>query len=311
MIIKKLTPGQRFLASGVHELYAEFSVSTNNDVGFEFSVPNVDSRRRGDHIAVQGLTDSTEVTLLPMAQAFPSQTIAFVSLTLVGADHDSDVQLDFPAFDVSNLATFTLGTLSMTPVGLAIDVADLVEDVGLDPAASEIRSVARSTLAADTAPEMRKRDATIIVDVSASMGRSLQQDQFQAMCQFASGVLAVAAAGRTIRLCTSGTDSRPMVLASTDVEEIARRQLQFHEAGWNLDLSSISPDEALVVISDDIPAAIQGRPHVHVLTSRQPLVTGCTYTVFTPDFVQAVRESRSNALARDTEIMLNTLTGGQ
>ena len=72
MIIKKLTPGQRFLASGVHELYAEFSVSTNNDVGFEFSVPNVDSRRRGDHIAVQGLTDSTEVTLLPMAQAFPS-----------------------------------------------------------------------------------------------------------------------------------------------------------------------------------------------------------------------------------------------
>lgn len=309
MLGKKLTPGQRYVVEGISELNAQFSVSTSNDCGFQFSVPGVDSRRRGNRIATRNLVDTTKIIVTPEGEYFPSRTTLFVSLTLLEEQRENDLQIDFPPFDVSNLSTFTLGSLTMTPAGLVLEAAELSEDVGLDSTSSEIRSVARSTVGVESLSETRKRNTTLILDVSTSMGRSLKQEQFIAMCQFASGVLAVAAADRRISFCTSSAKARPMVIHSNDVESIPSRNFQFTEAGWNLDMDTIDPQDALVIISDDIPAALSGWDAVHVLTPRQPIYTGATYTLFDAALIQAVQSNRSDILARETETMLKTLTG--
>lgn len=312
MVMKKLLPGQSFTVAGVAELNAKLTVSTNNDVDFHVDIPNVDSRRLGNNIAVRNLTERTEIILRPMDRAFPSRTTVFVSLILLADRREDEIEIDFPPFDVANLTSFSIGALSIGPRGLVIEAADLVADDGLDGTSSEIRSVARSTVGVDALPELRKRDVVVIVDVSASMQRSLSAEQFHAMCHFASGVLALAAERHTIRWCTSSAGSNPVVVPGSEIAALPERSLQFHEAGWGFDISRIPEHEAVVVISDGIPAAVMNRRYTHVLTPRPPLSTGgCTYTLVDRNFVDAVWQSRADTIAQHTEIMLNTLTGGK
>ncbi|MDO4685300.1 MAG: hypothetical protein Q4A92_02025 [Corynebacterium sp.] len=306
MIERKLVPGQRYVAEGIHELTAKFEISSSNNCGFDFEIPHAEMRKRGSTVAVRNLAKDSEVVIVAEDAAFPSQTTVFITLIFLAADRASETLLEFPPFDVSNLGSFSFCTLRKTPQGIAVDVANLTEDSGLAETSNEVRSIARSMLQEDTTSNV-----TVIVDVSSSMTRSLSDEQFQAMCQFASGALAMVASQRTLSFCTSAANSRVVQVTCNDIEAIPERKLQFAEVGWNVDMRQIPEGEALVVISDDLPAALAGRKAVHVLAPRTPLAREASYTVFTPEFVRAVQNRSTAILKQDTERMVNTLTGGR
>ena len=100
---------------------------------------------------------------------------------------------------------------------------------------------------------------------------------------------------------------------SEAIRQLAERDFPAREVGWSLDLGSLDPEDALVVISDDLPAEVSTHPGVvHLLTGRPPVSTfGRTATVFDEKLITAVREQDSVSLEAPTRIMFDTLTQGE
>lgn len=321
----KLSHGESHIVVDAGGFQGAFRVSFSNNVAFDLDVPGMESRRRGDELAVRNLNRTSEVVLRPRGEFFPDRTTAYVSLLLRGVSRAHDKELEFPAFDVSNLAACTLGMLSLsgeTSSDLRVEVAESTEEVELDSAASGVRSALRTSMGMDNLPESNRVDVLIMVDVSASMARTVPPEAFSAMCKFASGVLSVNKG--TTRLRTSSVSAVEEVLKDvTEVAELPTRGFLFNEAGWGVNMEQLSPGQSLLILSDDYPAALTSYAgRAHLLTTRVPLAgmrdgtsrsgedpSTISYTLFDATMIQAVHDGRTEYLKQPTNAMLKTLTG--
>lgn len=294
---------------------AQLRIFLSGDLNFEVeTTPTLDSFRRAnsDIVALRNPTGEAEITVLPGHgyPQFPTGTSLHATLTI---GQREETLLELPPFEVGGLRASTIIRVIVEEQEIRLQVGETGNTGALDAGSAGVRSALRSSIDRGGLPEGRHRDVTLLVDVTASMAHSTSAEAFEAMCTFAAGVLSTASDDRRIRLLTSSASTPPERIAGAEgVRELGRREFGRREVGWGVDLAQLEPNEALVVISDDLPAeVVKFHGVVHLLSSRPPLAQqGITATIFDEKLIRAVQEQNATVLTAPTRIMYDTLTRG-
>lgn len=310
----RLSAGQSYEIAGPR-FTGQLRVELTDGLDFELTAPHMESRRRGSRVAIRNPQENTEITIAPGYghSHFPTGTKLFVTLHLATGE-DTETRIEFPTFEVGGLKSFPVAVVLPTEERIRLIIAETTSDSMLDEYSAGVRSALRRSIDRDSLPEGRRRDVVVIVDVSSSMLYSMSQEAFDAMCTFAAGVLSTNSGDRIHRLATSSASFTPEILSGAeDVKQLATRDFPGKEVGWSLDIGSLDPEYALVVISDDLPASVAAHSGVvHLLTPRAPVdALGISYTVFDDTLISAVQEQNSAVLAVPTRKMFDTLTQGE
>lgn len=310
----RLSAGQPYDIEGP-TFTGQLQVELTGGLDFELTAPHMESKRRGSKVSIRNPQENTEITVEPGYghSYFPTGTKLFVTL-LAASGEGEETRIEFPTFEVGGLRSFPVAVVLPTPERIRIVVAETTSDAMLDEYSAGVRSALRRSIDRDSLPEGRRRDVVVVVDVSSSMPLSTSRAAFEAMCTFAAGVLSTNGGDRVLRLATSSSSTPLEVLPGPEaVRHLATREFPGREVGWSLNLRSLDPEFALVVISDDLPAEVVARGGVaHLLTPRKPVdAQGFTYTVFDEALLNAVQEQDSAALAVPTRAMFDTLTQGE
>ncbi len=314
MQVIRLSAGQTYEIPGP-TFTGQLRVGLSGDADFRVETPRMESRRRGNKVALRNPEATTEITVFPGQgdSHFPTGTKLFVTLHLDPAD-GGEVQLEFPTFEVGGLKSFPVAAVLPEEKRVRFVVAEATSDSLLDEDSAGVRSALRRSIDRDRLPEGRRRDVVVLVDVSSSMANSTSREAFDAMCTFAAGVLSTSSGDRNLHLATSSSSFTPQRLSGPEaVRTLAERDFPSREVGWSRGIDSLDPEAALVVISDDLPAEVATHPGVvHLLTARPPVAPSrVTATVFDQALITAVREQNSAALAVPTRMMFDTLTQGE
>lgn len=311
-----LVPGQSFDTGLARDLRGFFTFQLTGNHSFHAQVSECTSKRSGAKLMVRDIVGPAVVNLFPAgATNFPANTTAYISFTIIGRSRADDIVMQLPAFDVSNLSTFPVATLEETGGSIAIHVADQSVDQPLSPIAAGVRSALRTSIGVDSLPHGARMDVTVIFDDSASMRWQVSDDTRGAMAAFAAGIVSVAAQSRRVRVVLS---SRPHLVAEGGPEAImasADKQPEYASAGWVYDTREIPATDAVIVISDDVPAALRTFPGtVHVLTPVPPAPhhptrghQESTYTLFTPALTEQVLGGDIAAMAPAAQHCLHAL----
>lgn len=318
MNIIRLAAGQPHELSGA-DFIARLKVTLTDELRFEVETPNMESRRRGREVAMRNPQAATEITIFPGGgeTQFPNGTRLFAVLAVEDPafrNRRDGTQLEFPSYEIGGLRSFTLAAVQPQPGAVHVTAAAAGRDTTLDAESAGVRSALRSSIDRDALPAGQHRDITLLVDVSSSMQHSTSPEAFDAMCSFAAGVLATASADRRISLITSSSVfSHEELNGAEAVRSLGRRVFPRREVGWSAGVGQVDPNDALVVISDDLPAVVQDHPGVvHLLSAREPMAkTGISATVFDQQLITAVTEQNSAVLAGPSRIMYDTLTRGE
>lgn len=317
MAVIRLASGQSHIVPR-DKFLAQLQVFLSDDSSFEVEIsPTLESHRRPNSnlVALRNPQGEAEITVLPghSGSQFISGTSLFATLS-IASGAGGETRLELPAFEVGGLRASTI--LRVIPEGdqVHIQVGETGGDGSLDAGSAGVRSALRSSIDRDGLPQGQRRDLTLLVDVTSSMNYSTSPECFGAMFTFAAGVLSSIVADRRVQLLTSSASSTPELLQGAEsIQALDQREFERREVGWGVDLSQISPDEALVVISDDLPAEVLKFPGmVHLLSPRPPLLPqGITATVFDGQMIKAVTEHNDTTLRAPTRIMYDTLTRGE
>ncbi|PRQ10571.1 hypothetical protein C1Y63_10685 [Corynebacterium sp. 13CS0277] len=295
------------------DLRGFFTISLTGNHAFHAQVAECTSKRSGQKLMVRDFTGPAVVHLSPAGvRNFPAHTTAYVSFTIIGRTRADDIVMQLPAFDVSNLSTFPLATLVEHEGTMRIQVADQSVDEPLSPVAAGVRSALRSSIGVDSLPPGRRRDITVIFDVSASMRWVVDDRLCEAMAAFAAGIVSVAAQGRRMTVATSQSPAVAVDAGPDAVTSFAAQAPDYASAGWGIDATDIHPGDAVLVLSDDVPAALRQYPGtVHVLTPVPPAPgsPGTTYTLFTPELAEHVLAGDIVAMAPAAQHTLSALAG--
>ncbi|APT85513.1 hypothetical protein [Corynebacterium aquilae] len=306
-----LRPGQTFDTGLPRDLRGFFTISLTGGHGFSTHVDACTHKRSGSKLMIRDITGPATVNLAPSgASNFPANVIAYVHFTIIGRTRDDDIVMQLPAFDVSNLSTFPVATLLERNGTIHIQVADQSVDEPLSPLATGVRSALRTSIGVDSLPQNARTDVTVVFDVSASMRCTTSDDALAAMAAFAAGITSVAAQGKRITIATS---SHPAVYRKAPGPDAITTFVEKHpgytSAGWDIDHHDIDPHDAMVVISDDMPATLVQHPGtIHLLTATPPtLPHSATHTLFSEELTQAVLSGDISRMAHAAENMINAL----
>lgn len=288
----------------------EFDVS--GGIGFRAEVPAAETNRRGRTWWIREPRSNTEVTIFPDSTRgeFPPGTKLYVSINLQEAGQQETV-LQLPTYPIGGLRSIPV--LHIFPGGetIRLQAGDVSNDSSLDSEASGIRSALGRSIDKDGSADVARANVTVLVDKTASMKFSTDRATFDTMCAFAAGVLSVASSGHSINvMSSSSSDPKVRLESPEDVSHLSDRFAPVREVGWNSDLRQIASDDAIVVISDDIPAEVLKLPNrLHVLSSRKPLVEhGTSTTYFDPMLVTAIKDHDQRVLATPVRQMFDALT---
>lgn len=289
----------------------EFDVSGGQ--GFRVEVPSTESNRRGNTWWIRNPQGTTEVTVFPDSarSEFLSGTKLYVSVVIQEAGRQ-ETTLQLPTYPMGGLRSIPVLNIFPGEETIRLQAGDVSNDSSLDTEASGIRSSLGRSIDKDGSTDIARANVTILVDKTASMKFSTSRDTFDTMCSFAAGVLSVVSSGRSINLMTSSSsDPRVRIENPEEISTLSDRFTPVREVGWNSDLGQISPEDAVVVISDDIPAKILKLSNrVHVLSSRKPLVEhGTSTTYFDPSLINAIKNHDQRLLAGPVRQMFDALTG--
>ncbi|MCK2199997.1 hypothetical protein [Corynebacterium callunae] len=313
MNIIRLDSGQSFeVPIQGFEAHIEFDLT--GGTGFEIDRIPMDHNRRGKVLALRNPIGNSEISIKPdhTRSEFPSDTQLFVSVSLQNATGE-EIRLDLPTFDIGGLRTFPVLGIFTTFEKVRLQAGDANTDSSLDVFSSAVRSALRRTLDLDGVAEPPRTAVTVLVDISASMKFSTSHDVFDAMCAFATGVLSTASQGSSIRLLTSSSSRLMEMLESPEaIRALSSRITPAREVGWNVDLAQIDPEDAVLVLSDDLPIEVVNLPNkkVHLLSSRKPLVDhGISVTHVDAKLIEALKVQDLKKLAIPARAMFDALTG--
>ncbi|WP_293951551.1 hypothetical protein [uncultured Corynebacterium sp.] len=289
----------------------EFDVS--GDLGFRVEVPSTESNRRGSTWWIRNPQGNTEVTVFPDSTRgeFPSGTKLYVSV-VIQESGNRETTLQLPTYPIGGLRSIPVLNIFPGQETLRLQAGDVSNDSSLDTEASGIRSALGRSIDKDGSTGVARANVTLLIDKTASMKFSTDRETFDMMCSFAAGVLSVVSSGHSINVMTSSSSDRRMRVENPeDVSNLSDHFAPVREVGWNSDLHQIAPDEAVVVISDDIPAEVLKLPNrLHVLSSRKPLVEhGTSTTYFDPMLIDAIKTHDQRLLAGPVRQMFDALTG--
>ncbi|BAU97075.1 hypothetical protein N24_2813 [Corynebacterium suranareeae] len=288
----------------------EFDLSAS--VGFRVEVPSTETNRRGNTWWIRNPQRHTEVTVFPDGGPgeFPSGTKLYVSVVIQEAGRQ-ETTLQLPTYPIGGLRSIPILNVFPGQDMIRLQAGDVSSDSSLDSEAAAVRSALGRTIDKDGSADIARANVTVLVDKTSSMKASTSREVFDLMCSFATGVLSVVSQGRAIHVMTSSaTDLRVRVANPEEIAQLSEKYAPVREVGWNCDLHQISPEDALVVISDDIPAEVLKLPNnLHVLSSRKPLVDhGTSFTYFDSLLINAVKNHDQRLLAGPAHQMFNALT---
>lgn len=288
----------------------EFDLS--EDLGFRVEVPSTETNRRGNTWWIRNPQGNTEVTVFPDGDRgeFPSGTKLYVTVVIQEAGRQ-ETTLQLPTYPIGGLRSIPILNVFPSQGIIRMQAGDVSNDSSLDSEASAVRSALGRTIDKDGSADIARANVTVLVDKTASMKASTSRETFDLMCSFATGVLSVVSQGRSIHVMTSSaTDPKVRVANPEEISKLSEKYAPVREVGWNSDLHQISPDDALVVISDDISAEIlKLSNNLHVLSSRKPLVEhGTSTTYFDPVLINAIKNHDQRLLAGPVHQMFNALT---
>ncbi|OKX84745.1 hypothetical protein [Corynebacterium glutamicum] len=288
----------------------EFDLS--EDLGFRVEVPSTETNRRGNTWWIRNPQRNTEVTVFPDGGRgeFPSGTKLYVTVVIQEAGRQ-ETTLQLPTYPIGGLRSIPILNVFPSQDIIRMQAGDVSNDSSLDSEASAVRSALGRTIDKDGSADIARANVTVLVDKTASMKASTSRETFDLMCSFAAGVLSVVSQGRSIHVMTSSaTDPKVRVANPEVISKLSEKYAPVREVGWNSDLHQISPDDALVVISDDIPAEIlRLSNNLHVLSSRKPLVEhGTSTTYFDPVLINAIKNHDQRLLTGPVHQMFNALT---
>lgn len=269
----------------------------------------VESRITENQLKLQNLEGTVRVLVAPSRgmSSFPHDANVEASYFLRGKIAADNIELRFPRYRVDGLSSFPLCTLSGESGTVVIEVNQQLVGVELDDLSGRVRSTLRSTIGTDSLPADVRRQSTLVIDTSASMAKTTPPEALEAIYTVACGVLSVVSQGKIITVATSGGDE--FVLESpADILKLIKRDFAYDEVGFRL---KQQPDEgeALVVISDDLPASLADhKGPIHLLTTRPPVGnTGISYTHFTPSVCKAIASGDSESIKSDIHCMARAL----
>lgn len=289
----------------------EFDVS--GGLGFRVEVPSAEINQRGSTWWIRNPRGNTEVTVFPDSTRgeFPSGAKLYISI-IIREVGNQETTLQLPTYPIGGLRSIPVLNIFTGGDTIRLQAGDVSNDNSLDSEASGIRSALGRSIDKDGSTDVARANVTVLVDKTASMKFSTDRDTFDTMCAFAAGVLSVVSSGHSINLMTSSSaDPRIRLESPEDVSSLSDRFAPVREVGWNSDLHQISPDDAVVVISDDIPAEVLKLPNMlHVLSSRKPLVEhGTSTTYFDPALIDAIKNHDQRLLSAPVRQMFDALTG--
>ncbi|MGD7001491.1 hypothetical protein [Corynebacterium halotolerans] len=314
MNVIRLTSGQYHDIAGAG-FTGRLTIGLTGDLDFEVETPGMESHRRANRVAIRNPEHDTEITVLPGYghTQFPTGTKLFVALDYDSAGGTAH-HVELPTFEVGGLRSFPVAAVLPRAGTVRFIAAEANSDSILDAGSAGVRSALRSSIDRDSLPEGRRRDVTVLLDVSASMQASTSPEAFDAICAFAAGVLATASGDRVLRLATSSSAIPMQRLDGVeDVRQLSSREFPRREVGWSMDFARLDPADALVVVSDDMPAEVMRHGGaVHLLTAREPVAPSrLSHTIFDQHLIAAVRDQDAAALAVPSRIMFDTLTRGE
>lgn len=288
----------------------EFDIS--GGLGFRVEVPAAETNNRGHTWWLRHPRGNTEVTVFPDSTRgeFPSGTKLYVSIIIQEAG-GQETTLQLPTYPIGGLRSIPVLNIFPGTKTIRLQAGDVSNDSSLDSEASAIRSALGRSIDKDGSTDVARANVTVLVDKTASMKFSTDRDTLDTMCSFAAGVLSVVSSGHSINLLTSSSaDPRIRLESPEEVSSLSDRFAPVREVGWNSDLRQIAPDDAIVVISDDIPAAVLTLPNrVHVLSSRKPLVDHRTSTTyFDSALIDAIKNHDQQLLVAPVRQMFDALT---
>lgn len=317
MAVIRLASGQSHIIPRDNFL-AQLQIFLSDGSSFEVEVSStLETHRKANSnvVAMRNPRGEAEVMVMPAQRGaqFTTGSSLFATLSLI-REGVEDTRLELPSFEVGGLRASTI--LRVIPEGeqLRIQVAETGGESSLDAGSAGVRSALRSSIDREGLPEGQRRDLTLLVDVTSSMNYSTSSECFEAMYTFAAGVLSSISGDRRVQLLTSSAGATPEVLPGAEaIQALNSREFRRREVGWGVNLDQLAPDEALVVISDDLPAEVLRFPGVvHLLSPQSPLLPqGISSTVFDTPMIRAVREHNTTILSAPTRIMYDTLTRGE
>lgn len=279
---------------------------------FHVEAANLESNRRGNALAIRRPSGNTEVSVTPARGEFLPGTKLFSHVEIM-RDDDQETRLELPTFSVGGLRSFpVLGVFSGVDT-VKLQAGDASSDSALDSYSSVASTALRRSLDKDGGTDFRSTGVTVLVDVSASMKYSTDAKLFDMMCAFTTGVVSVLAGSSSVCVLTSSSRIRQEYLDSPEeIRALADRLSPQQEVGWDVDISRISSQDSVVVISDDLPVEILRLDNpVHLLTSRKPTVThGRSFTYFDSGVIRAMEVHDSNQLMVAVREMFDALTAG-
>lgn len=315
MNVIRLDSGQSFetpIAGFIARIEFDLSSGVGGSQGFELKADRLETNRRGNMLAVRNPLGNTEIIISPdhTRSEFASGTNLFVSITLEDA-HGAETRLDLPTFAIGGLRSFPVLGLFTSFDSVRLQAGDANTDSSLDAFSSGVRAALRRTLDQDAVSEPPRTDVTVLVDISASMKISTSPELFDLMCAFATGVVSTSSQGHSVSLLNSSS-SVPVerLAAAEEIRSLSTRLKPLREVGWSVDLNNISPNDAVIIISDDLPIeVVKLSNRMHLLSSRKPLVDhGISMTYFDAKLIQAIKEQDMRVLAEPARLMFDALT---
>lgn len=328
MTIIQLQPGDRYdtgqPAAAFSELVCEVLTKQKRSIPMQLELRGADlasapepgaaeTRITENKLKLRNLTGTVRVLVAPGkgASSFPHDANAEVSYLLRGKIAADNTELQLPRYKVAGLSSFPLCTLSGESGTVVIEVNQQLVGVELDDLSSRVRSALCSTVGTDSLPADVRRPCTLVVDASASMSKTTPPEALKAIYTLACGVLSVVSQGKTITVATSAGDES-VLESSADIAELAQRRFAYDEVGFRLKQQP-EEGEAIVVISDDLPASLaHHNGPIHLLTTRTPVGRAdISYTLFTPSVCDAITSGDTTSITNDLHDMARTLVGGK
>lgn len=321
----ELRPAESYAVAGP-SLRFVLRVELNNSTEIFVDVPGGHLRRGHTKIVVQGIEDSTSVTLSkPDGLAFESGTRVFITLDqLVDTKTGEVVSVSLPPYVLSGRKRFTPVSItrsngeytltaanSDTPGGAELSEGSDVIRESVAGALHSIQDDFSKTKPAATSESLQPTKAYVLLDVSASARKSIDPELLKRISSVIDGVLQSSHIDVDVGTSSSMTSWIKPGRGDSIYELWGKMKYsQIVEVGWTLDITSLDDEAVLIVVSDDLPAGVIGRVGpTHVLCSRTPMrMSSEDISVFDSELRRKLMEGDSRAFDECAEKIYRTIS---
>lgn len=299
----QLKSGESYVVP-VKDLQATVRVATKNGARVRATAPGADTGGTPTTLLLKRipLESPTTIELAPGAEnsAFPPKTDAIITVVVRGLN----LSIQLPTYSLAGLRHFEAATLTPIDGGVELRAARTTvieesEDGLVEALAGTLQSFREGSSEASL-QATRPRRFVVLRDASASMGRSFDEDTLDAMTTVLGAIIKDADNAQAM---TSSSSIEPReVSGKASLEQYFAGVPVGEDVGWTRDIRDLEDEAILLVLSDDVPAAVINHPGpTYVLSTQRPVGSypeNIGVTVFDAELKRKLRSDQGKR--RDT-----------